>query len=270
MDEAHGTGRMVDAIVVPLDGSERSERAIPVASAVASRSGARMILMTAVAPDGDNPTSRLEKLAGDFDDVETSVVVIHDRPPASAIGLAAREAGNSAVCMTTHGRGALRWAVLGSVAEDVVRIVERPVLMVGRRCDPGWTARRGKMLVCLSGTERSERVVEHAASWAEALGLELHGAIVIHPLDVDDAERPEELNESIQAGLEEHGGTFPVTMLRSTYPAGALADLADELDVTMVAMASHARAGLGRVALGSVTMGVVGLARCPVLVTHAP
>jgi nucleotide-binding universal stress UspA family protein len=35
----------------------------------------------------------------------------------------------------------------------------------------------------------------------------------------------------------------------------------------MIAMASHGRTGLGRVALGSVTMALVGLAVCPVLVT---
>ena len=44
-------------------------------------------------------------------------------------------------------------------------------------------------------------------------------------------------------------------IIRSSYPAGALADLADTLDVGLVAMSSHARTGAARLALGSVTMG---------------
>jgi nucleotide-binding universal stress UspA family protein len=58
--------------------------------------------------------------------------------------------------------------------------------------------------------------------------------------------------------------------VRSSYPAGALADLAESLAVGLVAMNSHARTGVARIALGSVTMGVVGMARCPVLVVKTP
>ena len=35
-------------------------------------------------------------------------------------------------------------------------------------------------------------------------------------------------------------------------------------------MSSYARTGAARLALGSVTTGVVGMARCPVLVTRTP
>ena len=54
-------------------------------------------------------------------------------------------------------------------------------------------------------------------------------------------------------------------VLRSIYTAGAI-DFAGSADVDLVALSSHARTGSARVGLGSVTMGVVGMARCPVLV----
>jgi nucleotide-binding universal stress UspA family protein len=89
---------------------------------------------------------------------------------------------------------------------------------------------------------------------------------VIHPLDVDDAEHPEQLLGPITAGLRRDGTTPEVAMLRSSFTAGALVDYAESLPASLIAVASHVRSGLARLALGSVSMGVVSLARCPVLV----
>jgi nucleotide-binding universal stress UspA family protein len=44
------------------------------------------------------------------------------------------------------------------------------------------------------------------------------------------------------------------------------ADAADEHGADLTTMSSHARTDAARLALGSVTMGVVGLTHCPVLV----
>ena len=52
----------------------------------------------------------------------------------------------------------------------------------------------------------------------------------------------------------------------SSYVAGALADFADDLPAAMIVASSHARTGLARVALGSVTMAVLHQATCPLLV----
>jgi nucleotide-binding universal stress UspA family protein len=263
----NGATSIVEAIVVPLDGSEFSEHAIPIATVLATGAGSRLVLMSALEPAAMEPSVHLGKMAADIHGIETRVTVIGDRPAAEAIELVALEAGRSVVCMTTHGRGALRWAMLGSVAEEVVRRAQRPVFLVGRRCDPYWAAAGGKMLVCLSGAEGSEDVVADAAAWARVFELEMHGAVVIHPLDVDGAEYPDDLLGPIEERLRGRGVTVPLAMLRSSYPAGALVDYADRLGASMIAMASHARTGLGRIALGSVTTGVVGLAECPVLVT---
>ena len=90
---------------------------------------------------------------------------------------------------------------------------------------------------------------------------------VRHPLDVDSAEQADALCASMAA---QFGRSDPAdaALVRSGYPAGALADHADELPAAVMAMSSHARSGVPRLALGSVTMGVVHLAPCPVLVAH--
>jgi nucleotide-binding universal stress UspA family protein len=262
-----GAASTAEAVVVPLDGSEISERAIRIATVLAAGAGARLVLVAALEPGEVELESHVEKIAAGIHDVDTSVMFIRDRPAAEAITLVALEAGRSAVCMTTHGRGALRWAMLGSVAEQVVRESQRPVFLVGRGCDPGWSPRGGEMLVCLSGAEESEVVADDAVVWAHAFELEMQGAVVMHPLDIEGAEHTQDLLGPIEERLARRNITLPLAVLRSSYPAGALVDYAEHIGASMIAMASHGRTGLGRVALGSVTMALVGLAVCPVLVT---
>jgi nucleotide-binding universal stress UspA family protein len=62
------------------------------------------------------------------------------------------------------------------------------------------------------------------------------------------------------------GVTVHVESLRSSYAAGTLVDFAEDPPATLMVMASHARTGVARAALGSVTMGVLNVAPCPVLV----
>jgi nucleotide-binding universal stress UspA family protein len=51
----------------------------------------------------------------------------------------------------------------------------------------------------------------------------------------------------------------------SEYVPGEIVELAETLDASMIAMGTHGRTGLARVALGSVTMAVAHRAPCPVL-----
>ena len=64
------------------------------------------------------------------------------------------------------------------------------------------------------------------------------------------------------------GGTLPVTsaLLRGRSASHAIVDYAAEVEAGAIAMTTRARQGLGRVALGSVTMAVVRDASCPVFV----
>ena len=64
-------------------------------------------------------------------------LVVLDRDVPEAILLAARDPG-ALVCMTTHGRSGMASAVLGSVAEAVVRGSNGPVVLMGPRMRPDW------------------------------------------------------------------------------------------------------------------------------------
>ncbi len=255
-------------IVVPLDGSAFAERAIPIAQSLAKASGAAMLLVASPTHGPDDPSSYLEHLATGLGELASDTTVVWDRPAAEAIEAIAREGADRVVCMTTHGRGRLRWAMLGSVAETVVASSTRPVVLVGPHCAHDW-APHGPVLAGLDGTAKSEAIVPTAAEWARTLGTELHAASVIHPRDVPYAEHPEELLGPIEQRLAERGISAVLEILRAVYVAGALVDHANDINASMLAMTTHARTDLLRFALGSVTMGVVNLARCPVIVTHA-
>jgi nucleotide-binding universal stress UspA family protein len=255
-----------DTLVVPLDGSELAARALPVARAFVRQTGGRLLLMT-TRWDDDVRTARdyLDEISAANQDVEVSTTLIVDRPAGSAIQLVATESPGRVVCMTTHGRGRMRWALLGSVAEEVVRESSDPVMLLGRHCRTDWPNNFRKMVVCVDGTNGASALQPTAVEWAKTLGLDVHVATVIHPLDATESDT---VLDAIVGPMEAQGLHPHECVLRDRYPAGAIADFAESVDADLVAMSSHARAGTARVALGSVTMGVVGMARCPVLVTR--
>ena len=257
-----------DTIIVPLDGSDFAATAVPIAAALVQPRGGRLVLVT-TRWDGDanEPQEYLDKTAGTMGEVDVETVVIYDRPPAEAIEVTMREEQGRLVCMTTHGRGRLRWAVLGSVAEQVIRSTRDPVLLVGRHCATEWPAGAGRsLLIGIDGSTPMPPVIGPAAEWAKALDLDVVVAMAIHPLD---PQVPTAIVDAAVRELERQGVRARGQIIRSSYPAGGLADLADDGGVQLIALSSHARMGAARVALGSVTMGVVGLARCPVLVTKS-
>ena len=136
-----------------------------------------------------------------------------------------------------------------------------------RQCGTEWPDGLKHLLIGIDGSTKTPSVLPTAVEWARKLDLDVHRAMAIHPLDTAP---PEAVLGVIADQIEAEGLRVRPSVVRSSYPAGPLADLAESLDVGLVAMNSHARTGVARFALGSVTMGVVGMARCPVLVVKTP
>ena len=252
--------------VVPLDGSEFAERAVAVAAALAHQSGGGMLLMTALERGPLHPREYLDEIAARHADVPIQRVVDADRYAAEAIVHVLEESPDRIVCMTSHGRGGIRWGMVGSVAEEVIRRASRSTVLVGRHCRDDFLAGAPHMLVCTDGSVSSAQLAPVALDWAERLKLDVHAAIVVHPLDVESAEHPEVLIDPI---VEQFGGADHVVakVLTGRFVEGALADYADDLPAALIAVNCHGRTGLARFALGSTTMGLLHQASCPLLVT---
>jgi nucleotide-binding universal stress UspA family protein len=168
--------------------------------------------------------------------------------------------------MTTHGRGRLRWAVAGSVAEAVIRDATRPLLLVGPHGVATWSDPPGQVVACVDGTQAGVAVARAAGAWAKALGSEVTLVFVAHPLDVEDATHPEHVFDPPEDALEDAGAVVHTRFVRSSFVPASLVDVAEEPPATMLVMGARAGSRVARAVLGSVTMGVVNLASCPVLV----
>ncbi len=185
---------MYKRIIVPLDGSELAEVALPYAEALAEKLGADIILLNVRAPseDPDNPEHRpylgrkaaeieqsmkesAELPAGQKVKVEPAVIgekglVTH---AAEEIVDYAGQEHASLIIMATHGRtGIKRWA-LGSTTDKVVRAAGCPVLLVRAGIQVPRKVRLDKLLVPLDGSLQSETVLPHAASLATRLKADL-------------------------------------------------------------------------------------------------
>lgn len=253
-------------LVVPLDGSPFSERAVPIACALVARLGGNVLLMTAPYHGPLEPRSYLAEIAAQCEGVPVETIASDVDLPADALLAIVEQSDDRIICMTSHGRGGLRWSVLGSTAEEVLRRSDRPVVLVGRHCRDDFLTQGKHVLAAVDGSQSTAVIAPLAAEWSEGLGVDLVAAYVVHPLDVESAEHPESLLDPLVAGF---GGPEHVDarLVSGSYVAGTLADFADDLPAALIVARTHARAGLARVALGSVTMAVLHQATCPLLVT---
>ena len=183
---------MYSKVIIPLDGSELSEQALPFCQFVASSMSVPIELVEAydILPPAvhDRHTSQVvsEMLSDARRRSETYLTSIRERmetagnaasvsmlygAPADAIVALASADPDALVVMSTHGRGGIvRWA-LGSVADKVLHIVSNPMLVVranAARPAPADTSLK-TVLVPLDGSARAELSLPHAADMAAAL-----------------------------------------------------------------------------------------------------
>jgi nucleotide-binding universal stress UspA family protein len=260
---------MPSSVVVPLDGSMSAERALAIARPLARDLDAQLVLVTRVPTfDGADAAAYLEGVVRwhAAEALTEATVLVEGLGTADAILKVAQEREPSIVCMTTHGGGRLRWAVVGSVTESVIRDATEPILVVGPRVRDHWQSRSGRVLVCVDGAATDRRSVRHACEWAKALDLEVQLVKVFHPLDVEVAHADRLFGPLVETARGS-GIEVPICeVLRSSFVAGALADWAEEQEATMLVMAAHHHASIARLTLGSTSMATVHLAPCPVLV----
>ena len=151
---------MFARIVVPLDGSELAERALPPAEEMARRFGAPLHLIrvadvTRVRFGANEAALEYAALGGELteDEAEARTYLEQSRErlvaagvptPVSAEvrrGLADRELlaairPGDLIVMVTHGRGGLGRLLIGSVAEPVMRHATVPILLIRASDEP--------------------------------------------------------------------------------------------------------------------------------------
>lgn len=214
---------MLARILVPLDGSRRAERAIPVAARVARATGGTILLVRVITTPyiygpafvppalGIQSTDELRfeiaayltHIAGlpDLSGIPTQIATLSGQP-ADAILSAIDTLHADIVMLTSHGRtGLTRWA-LGSVAQHLVRHTNVPVLVL-RESGPSPTKYGAnaeyplRVLVPLDGSPAAEAALPHALHLVAALAAPapaaIHLTLVVAPYDADKSNMPDAL-----------------------------------------------------------------------------
>lgn len=256
-------------IVVPLDGSEFSEVALRAARAIAQEHRATLQLVRVTVPSVVEAADLyLQEVAAEIGDVPVSTVVVVGEPGeavAEGIDRAVREAPDAVVCMSAHGRSGLAAALVGSTTEDYLHRTDRPVIVVGRHCSTSWPDQR-RVLVPLDGSGRAERILSKVAEVVDEWDLEPWLLQVAHPFDTEVAHEGDHALERARARLADMGVTAKIDFQFASNAAGSIDAQAKNLGAALIVMSSYVHPGLARTLLGSVTMGVIHDAPCPVLV----
>lgn len=281
---------MFKKILVPLDGSLLSQRALEPAVALADQTGATLLLVRAPVADtlsfavseAGQAELRREVLTY-LDSIRASTERPNLSPTtqliegdvASAIIDVAVSQQVDLIIMSTHGySGLTRW-VLGSVTEKVLRSAPCPVLAVR-------VARRPqKILITLDGSELSEGALEPGLSLAQGLGADAILLRTVPQLTLPASNADErDLNQQQQHDLIEEAEAYlqarSVSYTRSGVAiktevsigpaAEKILEYIEVFGIDLIVMATHGRTGLKRWVYGSVTAKVLRGVSCSMVV----
>ena len=182
---------MYSKVIVPLDGSELSERSLPYARMIAGALSIPIelveafdVLPPAVHTEGTRlATQRMHEAAQEQskdylgrvraelrDQGYVATATTLHGEPAQAIVHWVGDDPDALVIMSTHGRGGIaRWA-LGSVADKVLHLIPNAMLLIrGTGATPMAEVEPKAVLVPLDGSALPELSLEHAATMATAL-----------------------------------------------------------------------------------------------------
>jgi nucleotide-binding universal stress UspA family protein len=271
-------GATVQNLIVPVDGSETSWRAVDAAIALARRNDAHVDIVEVVFSDRDVALdrARLEdalrhrNTTGLGVDVHTEVI---DASPAMGIAKFLESRPDSTVVMTSHGRGRSA-ALLGSVTEDMLRRTVDPVLVIGPQVNNATF--EGPVVVPVDGTDESEAAIPLAVAWATRLGVATWIVHMSNPLDRGSAMPAGDLMDTAYVArlagdvARTSGRRVDFDELHGTDPIEAVSAFATSLRAGMIVASTHARTGWSRLAVGSVSSGFVRDAECPVLEQRPP
>lgn len=260
-------------VLVALDGTMSSERAIPVARELAVRSFADLALVRSSwdASEGD-VAAYLAGVPERFGlEIDTRCIVVHGFP-GDAVNALAREIGDAVICLTGHGRSAVGHYLLGGHSETILAHAPVPVVVVGPSVIYEWP--RGDHLgLCLDAQSDPAVVAPFSARWAERLGFEVD---VLTMRAEDD--RPvsryheasrEQLDDAVQR-IRSAGVRARSVVLKEVQPATRIARFASEHRLALL-VAAKRHEGAARDLLGSTTMNLIHRSPCPVLIPpHEP
>jgi nucleotide-binding universal stress UspA family protein len=293
--------------LVPLDGSRLAESVLPVVQQMASHFHAHVTLLHIVEKHpptvihGEPHLTSVAQAQAYLEEIATRLrssvipVEIHvhrdkEDDVARSIVQHSQEVNADLVIMCTHGHGGLRELLFGSNAQRALQLGTQSILLLFPREDgSAYPINLQRILVPLDGTAAHEPALPVAITIARTFGAALHLVLVIPTLatlsgeqavsglllpstmrailDLSQQDAADYLEQAV-ARCQAEGVVAQAEVLRGDIVPTVLA-LAERLNVDLIVLASHGRAGLDALLTGSVASRIAGRRIRPLLLVRA-
>ena len=284
----------------PFDASRFGESSLPFARAIADRNNARILLISVIVflPEFNaktrgllNPSPEVQArvvaeaeqyllgVAASFPSREVEVSVrIGD--PTTEILTSCEEQDAGMLVVTSHSRSGVSKFFLGSVALELVKNSECPVLVVRANVDRDVSEAAISIRRILVPLDQSSEAEQALTTNLRSLGtesLQLHLLHVIPSLVYSDVARDEEAEVERSKASEylyqlaqqmTARGFSTTTEVAEGEPAIQITRVAGEQGVDLISMTTHSRSGVKRLLIGSVAESVLRRAPVPLLLCH--
>jgi nucleotide-binding universal stress UspA family protein len=293
---------MFKHILVPLDGSQLSEAALPAVYYFAKCFGAQVSLVHLIEKgrpqtvheqphlhDEKDAAAYLAKIASEF----PSGCVVDCHVHAEEVSHVARsivehcmaELNSDLVIMCTHGDEGTRRFVSGSIAQQVIARGTVPVLAIHADKNPKHKFECGKILIPIGGQRDHGDILDSAAQFAVCCGATIRLISVVPTfgkiqgkwfqigrlmpgatakmLDIEAEEMADFLNDQASE-LRARGVVAETTVLRGD-PGPLIAVDAEQSAAGMIVMTTHGRLGMSALWEGSVAPKVFAESRKPIM-----
>ncbi|NTW02414.1 MAG: universal stress protein [Oscillochloris sp.] len=298
-------------ILVPLDGSPFGEHALPAALTVARKGAARIelvhvhqIIAPTLSPNSapffdpaidreirDQETAYLKDVAKRIAAVWDGSVsqALLNTPVADAICNHAQETGADLIVLSTHGRGGIARAWLGSVADRVIHQSKIATLVIPPNVEPldlDHELELDRVLIPLDGSPLAEHAIALAEQVMGTTTGRYHLVRVVEPmmhgLKLDGVESSINVNaqeivwkhasyylDRVAGSLREQGHTV-MTYVPIGHSASAILERARADAINLIVMTTHGRSGMTRMLMGSVADKVLRGSMIPLLIQRPP
>jgi len=265
-------------VLIPLDGSQPSEHALGLATAIGF--GETESTLLHVADPGQDTTRATRYLRGiaQKEAVPARVLVRQAHGPARQILDEAEQGEHDLVVLTTHRPTGVMRRLRGCVAERVLRRCSAPLLVWAPGAADSATARVRRVLVPLGEGEADEAILPLVKRLCGSVGAEvvLFTALPIDPdyhtlaylEELDSARDEAEARlEGLAASLRRDGVEARIRVDVGC-PREAILRAADELGVDLIALTNRGRSAVRRWLFGSVAEDVARAYSKPVLLVR--
>lgn len=268
-------------VVLPLDGSVPSRRALPVARYLAHLYRATLHFVYA-AERPFTPREAIERLGISDEDIQGSVLDQHRGEPAEAILATIHRLSRSVIVMCTNTGHHVGPDCFGSVTEAVLSETPEKIVLVAERDEQPYTIKR--VLLAHDGTPSSDLATGPAAEIAQRAGATVLAVHVAAPGDQYQAEpgsltapryidQPQHewpnwanqfMNRMLALGAPPSSVSFKL-VVTGGQAGSEVAQVSRERNVELVVMAWHGRWDSPQ----SATKVVIRTAGCPVMLIAA-